>query len=154
MRDKFWENYTLDELTNDEWEALCDGCGRCCLIKLQDEETEKVHFTSAACEFLDLGCVSCSVYPQRFQKQPDCLKVTPYLVKHHADWLPDTCAYRLLAENKPLNWWHPLISGNKQTVIDAGISVKPWAVSESDINETELENYVIELLDGEKGENK
>jgi len=147
MRDRFWETHSLDELDQDEWEALCDGCGRCCLIKLEDDETGDIHFTRVACQFLDLGCVSCSVYPQRFKKQPDCIKVTPHLVRHHADWLPPSCAYRLLSESKPLEWWHPLISGNKQTVVDAGISVAPWALSETHVSEEDWQDHVIQLDD-------
>ena len=118
----YWEK-PLEELSQPQWESLCDGCGRCCLVKLEDEDTGEVHFTDVACRLLDVGSCRCSDYPKRRRKVKDCLKLTVDLVRALA-WLPPTCAYRLRAEGRPLRWWHPLISGSSETVHTAGISVR------------------------------
>lgn len=119
----YWEAKPLETLTQDEWESLCDGCGRCCLVKLEDEDTGEVHYTDVACRLFDVKSCGCSDYRQRRRKVRDCLKLTPSLVRSLA-WLPPTCAYRLRAEGHPLRWWHPLVSGSAETVHEAGVSVR------------------------------
>jgi uncharacterized cysteine cluster protein YcgN (CxxCxxCC family) len=119
----FWKTKSLEAMSPDEWESLCDGCGRCCLVKLEEEETEKTHFTDVACFMLDCDSCLCSNYEDRKRHVPDCVTLTPELVRT-VDWLPPTCAYRLLAEGDDLYWWHPLVSGDPDTVHEAGVSVR------------------------------
>jgi len=126
----FWQTTPLDEMTTAEWESLCDGCARCCLIKLEDEDTGEYAFTDVACRLLDLEKCSCTDYPNRSRRVPDCVKVTPDLART-AGWLPSTCAYRLLAEGKDLQWWHPLVSGDRNSVHLAGMSVRNRCIHES-----------------------
>lgn len=142
MRERFWEKYSLSELTSDEWEALCDGCGRCCLIKLEDEESGDIAFTQVACRQLDLETAACRDYPNRQRWVPDCLQLTPELVPQ-LRWLPRSCAYRRLHEKRGLANWHPLISGTRDTVRRAGISVLGRVVSESSVYEEDLFDHVI-----------
>ena len=136
----FWETKGLAEMTTAEWESLCDGCGRCCLHKLRDDATDEIDFTSVACRLLDTHSCRCSDYPNRRRLVPDCVRLTPELLPE-IDWLPPSCAYRRLAEGKPLFWWHPLVSGTPQTVHEAGISVQDRVISERDAGA--LENYVV-----------
>lgn len=119
----YWDEKPLTELTAREWESLCDGCGRCCLVKLEDEDTGRVYFTEIACRLLDVTTCRCSDYAHRRRRVRDCLKLTPDLAASLA-WLPPTCAYRLRAEGRRLPWWHPLVSGSPETVHEAGISVR------------------------------
>ena len=114
-----------------EWESLCDGCGRCCLVKLEDEETGDVALTDIACRLLDNQRCKCKEYDTRHEIVPDCVRLTPQNISQ-LKWMPKSCAYRLLAEGKDLAWWHPLISGNKETVHQAGISIQGKTVSEDD----------------------
>jgi len=125
----FWETKPLDAMTRAEWESLCDGCGRCCLHKLRDDDTEELAFTEVACRLLDVEACRCSDYAKRRDRVPDCVKLTPARVAA-IDWLPPTCAYRLLAEGQTLRWWHPLVSGDPETVVAAGVSVRGRAVTE------------------------
>ncbi len=129
----FWEHKELSQMTHDEWESLCDGCGRCCLHKLQDEEDGTIYYTDAACDLLDLNSCRCSDYPNRQEKMADCIQLS---VDHteHFNWLPASCAYRLLAEGEPLPIWHPLITGDTNSVVEAGISVHGIAKSNCDID--------------------
>jgi len=106
-----------------EWESLCDGCARCCLVKLEDEDTGTIHNTDIGCKLLDAGTCRCRSYATRQAKVDDCVKLTPASVRA-IKWLPTTCAYRLVAEGKPLASWHPLVSGSPETVHEAGISVR------------------------------
>jgi uncharacterized protein len=133
----FWKQKQLQEMTLQEWESLCDGCARCCLVKLEDEDTGKIHFTSAACKLLDAGECRCTDYQNRTSRVPDCVQLTPENVGE-LNWLPNTCAYRLLAEGKDLAWWHPLVSGRPETVREAGISVAGRTRSEELFAEDEL----------------
>ena len=125
----FWETKSLDEMTGEEWESLCDGCARCCLIKLEDIDTGELAFTDIACRLLDHDTCRCTRYTERRTLIPECLNVTPKLARN-AEWLPSTCAYRLLAEGKELYWWHPLVSGDPETVYLAAVSVRGRVVPE------------------------
>ena len=125
----YWRTKTLEEMTREEWESLCDGCARCCLIKLEDEETGEIAYTDIACRLLDTGTCRCTRYRQRLRLVPECVDLTPEQVRS-LDWLPSTCAYRLVAEGRDLAWWHPLVSGDPETVHKAGISVRGRVVPE------------------------
>lgn len=125
----FWKRKTLREMTRAEWESLCDGCGRCCLHKLRDETDGELAWTEVACRLLDTATCRCKDYANRRTRVPDCVKLTPKLVAE-IDWLPPTCAYRLLGEGRDLPWWHPLVSGRPETVHEAGVSVRGRAVPE------------------------
>jgi uncharacterized cysteine cluster protein YcgN (CxxCxxCC family) len=141
MNDKpFWER-PLRELSRAEWEALCDGCGKCCLHKIENETTGEVFGTNVTCKLLDRHSCRCSNYRQRKALVPDCVRLTPDLAGK-LSWLPSTCAYRLRSEGKPLPDWHYLISGDPETVHEAGMSVRGWTVSETDAGD--LEHHLIE----------
>jgi uncharacterized protein len=126
----FWTEKTLAEMSDPEWESLCDGCGKCCIIRLEDEDTGDIHTTDVACKLLDGLSCRCTNYPNRHDFVPDCVKLTP---ANTADlhWLPRTCAYRLVSEGKPLFDWHPLVSGDTDSVHRAGMSVQGKTTSET-----------------------
>jgi uncharacterized cysteine cluster protein YcgN (CxxCxxCC family) len=138
----FWEK-PLGELTRGEWEALCDGCGKCCLHKVEDEDTGRIYATNIACKLLDRHSCRCSNYRGRKALVPDCVRLTPQTVEGLA-WLPTTCAYRLRAAGKPLPEWHYLISGDRESVHRAGQSVRGWTVAEA-----EAGDYEHHLIDRE-----
>jgi uncharacterized cysteine cluster protein YcgN (CxxCxxCC family) len=125
----FWRRKKLAEMTRPEWESLCDGCARCCLVKLEYEDTGQVEHTNIACRLLDTESCRCTDYPNRQKQVPDCLSLTVRRVRR-LRWLPPTCAYRLVSEGRDLYWWHPLISGTSESVHEAGISVRGRVVSE------------------------
>jgi len=127
--DPFWRTKTLHDMSEAEWESLCDGCGRCCLHKLRDEDTNEILFSEVACRLLDIGTCRCRDYPNRQAKVPDCVSLTPAMMDE-IDWLPPTCAYRLVHEGRDLPWWHPLVSGTADTVAEAGISAAGRIISE------------------------
>lgn len=140
----FWEDKHLDELSNAEWEALCDGCARCCMVKLEDADSGELHHTNVACHLLDRDTCRCRDYTHRRQRVPVCLDVRP-LDEEKLAQLPSTCAYRCLAEGHPLPAWHPLISGTPESVHDAGISMRGRCFSEENIHPQQLPDHVIEL---------
>lgn len=139
---RFWERKSLAEMSAEEWEALCDGCGKCCLNKIEDFDSGEILPTNVACRLLDLQSCRCTNYARRRRMVPDCVALTPDNVGK-IPWLPSTCAYRLLAEGKPLAHWHPLVSGDPESVHRAGISVRGRAVSERRLKGP-LEDYVID----------
>jgi uncharacterized protein len=143
-RPQFWNTIPLAKLTPQEWEALCDGCGKCCLNKLEFEDTGEVAFTRVACRLLDGESCQCSNYPNRKQFVPECVVLTPKTLPKVAYWLPRTCAYRLLHEGKPLEDWHPLVSGNPESVHDAGMSVRGWTIPEFEVDEDDWEDHIID----------
>lgn len=143
MAAPFWEEKTLDEMTSQEWESLCDGCGRCCLNKIIDEETDTIIWTSVACDLLDCKACRCGDYDNRSKRVPDCVKLTPAGVRE-LPWLPPTCAYVLVDQGRPLYWWHHLVSGSRQTVHEAGISVRNRvSARESDVAVEDYELHAI-----------
>lgn len=141
---KFWERKPLKSMNKREWEALCDGCGKCCLNKLEDEDTGEVALTNVACRLLDDATCHCSQYDIRHQFVPDCIVMTPDNIDDHAYWMPQTCAYRLLWKGKPLPDWHPLITGTPESVHKAGASMRHRTVSEWETAFEDWENHIIE----------
>lgn len=144
LRTEFWRHVAMDRMTRPEWEALCDGCGKCCLNKLEDEDTGEVALTRVACRLLDDTTCKCSQYPIRHQFVPECIVLTPKTIKDNLYWLPQTCAYRLVYEGRDLFDWHPLKSGTEETVHAAGVSVRGLTVPEFEIDEADWEDHIIE----------
>ena len=142
----FWNTKTLHEMLPDEWESLCDGCGRCCLHKLEDIDTGLYFYTNVACRLLNSETCCCTDYTQRRTLVKDCVQVSPSDSDQY-NWLPVTCAYRRLAEGKSLEWWHPLISGDPETVHEAGISVRGRTVNENTVPTEQLEDHIISWID-------
>ncbi|WP_294926257.1 YcgN family cysteine cluster protein [uncultured Paracoccus sp.] len=145
MRPRFWE-LPLRDLDREEWEALCDGCGKCCLNKIEFEGTGELAFTRVACKLLDGQSCQCSNYADRHRYVPECIVLTRRKLREVAWWLPATCAYRLRAEGKPLFDWHYLISGDRESVHRAGQSVRGWTISELEVREEDWEDHMIEDL--------
>jgi len=138
----FWKIKSLHQMTETEWESLCARCGICCLNRFKDAKTGKVHYTRIACRFLDLEACTCRVYGKPFFSVPECEKMTPETIVK-LKWLPFTCGYRCVAEGRELAWWHPLISGDPNTVHRAGVSVRDKVISEVSIPLGELERFII-----------
>lgn len=136
----FWKQKSLFELSLDEWESLCDGCGKCCLHKLEDEDTDEIFYTNVACALLDIGTCRCTNYVERTFRVPDCVELTAKNLMS-LKWLPPTCAYRLIHEGKDLAWWHPLVSGDPDTVHRANVSVQGRAVLENQAGG--LEDHIV-----------
>tara|TARA_B110000971_G_C20022432_1_gene507034 strand:+ start:1357 stop:1812 length:456 start_codon:yes stop_codon:yes gene_type:complete len=137
----FWQTTSLADMDDAQWEALCDGCAKCCLVKLQDEDTGELAFTNLACRQLDLGTCRCKAYEQRTQIVSDCVKLTKDNLGQ-IDFMPPSCAYRLLNEGKPLPDWHPLLTGTPDSVVAAGMSVHGRVIREGDRDE-DVENHVV-----------
>ncbi len=139
----FWERKSLFEMTKGEWESLCDGCGKCCLVKLQDAETDDISYTDVACRLLDCDRCQCTDYPNRKKQVPDCVVLSPKVVDQ-LDWMPSTCAYRLLKEGKELYWWHHLVCGDPKAVHEAGVSVRGRVVPETVVEDAELIEHMVD----------
>ena len=137
----FWRHKALSAMSHEEWEALCDGCGKCCLNKLEDNDSGQVYYTNVACRLLDLDTCRCRHYTRRHYLVRDCVELTPEITSQ-LDWLPRTCAYRLIAEGKPLAWWHPLVCGDPHTIHSAGMSVRRRAISEREAGD--LEDHIVD----------
>jgi hypothetical protein len=142
----FWETKTLEEMSDTEWESLCDGCGRCCLNKLEDWETGEIYWTDIGCELLDCETCRCRDYANRQDIVPDCIRLTPEQVRT-ITWLPPTCAYRRIRDGQGLNPWHPLVSGDPQSVHRAGISVRGRAVPDTGITPENYEDHLVDWPD-------
>ncbi len=141
----FWQRKSLGEMTPAEWESLCDGCGQCCLNKLEDEDTGEVYHTDLACRYMDQENCQCTVYHERLERVPACTVLTPDTVRDY-HWLPLTCAYRTLAEGRPLADWHPLRSGDPESVHKAGVSIRHRVVSEDLVPEDDWEEHIIHWI--------
>jgi hypothetical protein len=144
LRPKFWETVPLTRLNRAEWEALCDGCGKCCMNKLEDEDTGEVVLTRVACRLFDDTTCQCAQYPIRHQFVPECIVLKPTNMDANLYWMPETCAYKLRWQGKPLYDWHPLISGRADSVHDAGVSMQSRTVPEFEIPEEDWEDHIIE----------
>lgn len=140
LRANFWD-LPLAELSPAEWEALCDGCGRCCLHKVEDEDTGEIAETNVACTLLDTSTARCRDYAHRRAFVPDCLRLTLKIVDS-VDWLPSTCAYRRRAAGRPLPNWHYLLTGDRESVMRAGVSIAGRVVSEDVAGP--LEHHIVE----------
>ncbi|NOQ16503.1 MAG: YcgN family cysteine cluster protein [Methyloprofundus sp.] len=140
----FWKTKKLSEMTTVEWESLCDGCAKCCLNKLEDEDSGDIFFTSVVCDLIDLDTCQCTQYTERTHLVPDCIDLKQHDFAEY-NWLPATCAYRLLSDGKDLPNWHPLVSGTQDSVKDAGVSISSFAMKESQVND--LEEHIIEWLE-------
>ena len=139
-QNQFWQTKALKEMTKVEWEALCDNCGLCCLHSVQDGKTGKIKLLGVACRFLDSSTCNCLVYKDRFKIKADCERLSPDKIRRIIR-LPYTCAYRTLAEGRELEWWHPLVSGDPNTVNEAGISVQGKVVTGAHVHPDDLEYY-------------
>lgn len=142
----FWRRKTLEQMTAEEWESLCDGCGKCCLHKLEDEDTGEIYYTDVACRYLDSEGCHCQAYDQRKALVPDCVVLKPTDVREF-HWLPSTCAYRLISEGRPLPDWHPLVSGDPDSVLKAGVSVAGRIRSEAEVTEDDWEECIVHWVD-------
>lgn len=142
MKEPYWKTTSLDQMSKRQWEALCDGCGQCCLLKFEDEDDGTIYVTKLACKLLNVGSCQCGDYENRQSMVPDCIAITPQKIKE-LPWLPETCGYRLISEGKDLAWWHPLISGDPETVHQAGVSVRGFAKSERHVAEQDYTDYII-----------
>ncbi len=143
LRPRFWETVPLEDMTRPEWEALCDGCGKCCMNKLEDDDTGAVAFTRVACRMFDDTTCKCSQYPIRHQFVPECIVMTPENIENHMYWLPQTCAYRLLHKGEPLYNWHPLITGDPASTLEAGVSMQHLTIPENEVDDDDWEEHII-----------
>lgn len=142
----FWKQKTLEQMSKQEWESLCDGCGKCCLQKLQDEDTDVVYYTNLVCQYMSDDC-ACTVYQTRNEKVPNCVWLKPEDMEHFF-WLPSTCAYRLIWEGKDLFPWHPLISGDKNSVKESGVAIiNHPLVKDNKVAEQDWEDHLINWVD-------
>ena len=138
---QFWKTIPLEKLNQDQWESICDGCGKCCVLKLEDVDTGNIHYTDVGCKLLDCQTAKCTKYAERKRYVPDCVLLTPTNLSH-LNWMPESCAYRLIHENKELPYWHPLITGNPNSTLLAGQSVANRVVSETTVDEDALPEHI------------
>ena len=142
QQDKYWKTKNMAEFSREEWENLCDGCGKCCCIRLEDEDTQAIYITDVACKLFDSGACQCSDYANRSKNVPDCVTLTPQNVdKLH--WMPQTCAYRLVANGEDLPDYHHLVTGSRQTIHDVGMSVQGAVQSELDVEDDDVPNHIV-----------
>ena len=139
----YWQRKSLAQMSSEEWEGLCDGCAKCCLVKLEDEDTGKIHYTDVACALLDANVCRCTDYINRQKKVADCEVLTPENIDRVKHWMPSSCAYRLLADGKPLPQWHYLVCGDRQAVHRSGESVLGRIVSETGIDIDDLPTRIV-----------
>lgn len=139
----WWDDKPLEAFNKEEWEALCDGCGRCCLLKLEDEDEGLIFPANVRCTLLDGDTCGCKDYPNRQKLVPDCIKLDPEKVRT-IQWIPTSCAYRRIAEGRGLAWWHPLVSGSPDTVHEVGVSIRGKTVSEEEANTDDWESHIVE----------
>lgn len=142
----FWRKKSFEEMSKEEWESICDGCAKCCLIKFRETGRKGVRFTNVVCSYLDLETCRCTDYENRSINVPDCIQLTPEMART-IDWLPKTCSYRLLAEGKDLAWWHPLRSGDPSSTLKSGASVFGKVISENEVDENDLEDMIVDWFD-------
>ena len=142
----FWKRKSLDEMTADEWESICDGCARCCLHKLEDEDTGDVYYTAVVCQYLDQDACRCGDYANRHTNVPNCVELTPERVEEFK-WLPTTCSYRMLAEGRGLAEWHPLVSGSRDAIVAAGIAVTGKVLDERYVHPDDYEDQIIHWVE-------
>ncbi|MCP4996110.1 MAG: YcgN family cysteine cluster protein [Gammaproteobacteria bacterium] len=143
MATEFWKTKLLDAMTPQEWESLCDGCAKCCLHRLEDIETREIHFTNVCCRYLNQKSCRCTDYPNRSVNIPECVTVTPKILEDPY-WLPESCAYRLLAEGLPLPDWHPLVSGNPESTFESAHAIGGRVISELEADD--LEQHLIDWV--------
>ena len=146
MPEPFWKRKKLPEMSLKEWESLCDGCGKCCLLKLEDEDTGEIAYTDVACRLLDLRTCRCRDYAHRAARVPGCVVLGPRALEA-LDWMPSTCAYKLVAAGKDLPSWHPLVSKDPKSVHRAGISVRGRCVKEREVPDKDLEDHIVDWAD-------
>jgi uncharacterized cysteine cluster protein YcgN (CxxCxxCC family) len=144
----FWHKLALGEMSQAQWESLCDGCGRCCLMKYIEGQEDRIFYTSVACRLLDPESCRCGDYEHRKERVADCVTLTPETIAA-ASWLPNSCAYRTLYRGEDLDWWHPLVSGSPETVHEAGMSVRHRVLSEDEIEGDEYDDFIVDWETGD-----
>lgn len=146
MSTHFWDEKTLAQLSAEQWELLCDGCARCCLVKLEDEDSGEIYHTDLACQLLDIDTCRCSKYATRHQWVDDCIQLNKGNIRE-LSWLPETCAYRCVGEGRPLPEWHPLLTGGREAMHEAGASVRGQVISEQHVHPDEVQDHIIQWVD-------